>query len=156
MNSKRLISVTLLVFVLFSICFFVWSEFIRDAYGNQNEPALKASESKVIVYYFHGTYRCTTCLTIEQYSHEAVEFYFSKEIQEGKLQFTVLNVDEPPNKHFIKDYKLYAQSLVVVLYKDGKQVKWKNLEEIWNLVDYRYKFYEYVKNEVEEVLKEAT
>jgi hypothetical protein len=115
----------------------------------------KTQNAKVIAYYFHGTFRCTTCRTIEQYSHEAIQTYFAKELANGSLEFRPVNVDEPDNKHFIQDYQLVTRSLVLSLVSDGKEMKWKNLPDVWNLVRDKEKFYQYVKDEVELFLKET-
>jgi hypothetical protein len=111
--------------------------------------------SRVIAYYFHGNFRCTTCRTIEKYSGEAIEKYFSKELSTGKLVFKPVNVEEGENRHYIQDYQLFSKSLIIVLYKDDKQVKWKNLKEVWTYAGDKEKFYQYVKDEVEGFLKEA-
>lgn len=110
---------------------------------------------KIIAYYFHGNHRCYTCRTIEQYSREAIEEYFAKELKEGLLEFKPVNIDEPENRHFIQDFQLYTRSLVLTIY-DGKELKkYKNLDEVWTHVKRKLKFYLYVKNEVEQFLKEA-
>jgi hypothetical protein len=82
--------------------------------------AVKARNSKVIAYYLHGTFRCTTCRTIEKYSKEAIEKYFANELKSGKLEFRPVNIEEPENKHFIQDYQLVTRSLVLSLVSDGK------------------------------------
>ena len=46
------------------------------------------------------------------------------------------------------------RALVLVRYKDGKQVTYKNLEKIWQLVGSEKDFSDYVKTEVEAMLKE--
>jgi Tfp pilus assembly major pilin PilA len=112
------------------------------------------SNNKVIAYYFHGTHRCTTCLTIERYSREAIEKYFSKQLQDGRLEFRPLNVEEPENRHYIQDYQLYTKSLVITLRKDGKEIKWKNLADVWTYVRDKEKYYQYVKEETERFLQE--
>lgn len=116
---------------------------------------VKAQNSKVIAYYFHGTFRCGTCSTIEQYSHDAIQTYFAKELGNGKLEFRPVNVEEPGNKHFIQDYQLVTRSLVLSLVTDGKETKWKNLPDVWKLVRDKDKFFQYVKDEVEKFLKET-
>jgi hypothetical protein len=116
---------------------------------------VKAQNSKVIAYYFHGTFRCSTCRTIEQYSHDAIQTYFAKDLGNGMLEFRPVNIEEPDNKHFIQDYQLVTRSLVLSLVSDGKETKWKNLPDIWKLVRDKDKFFQYVKDEVEKFLKEA-
>ena len=116
---------------------------------------VKVHNSKVIAYYFHGTFRCSTCRTIEEYSHEAIQTYFAKELGNGGLEFRPVNVDEPENKHFIQDYQLVTRSLVLSLVSDGKEKKWKNLPEVWKLVRDKERFFQYVKDEVAIFLKET-
>jgi hypothetical protein len=119
------------------------------------QAAVKSHNAKVVVYYFHGTFRCTTCRTIEKYSHDAIQQYFSKELGNGKLEFRPVNVEESENRNFIQDYQLFSKALVLSLVTDGKEAKWKNLADIWTLVKDKDKFFQYVKNEVEEFLKET-
>lgn len=116
---------------------------------------VKTQNSKLIAYYFHGNFRCTTCRTIEKYSGEAIEKYFSKELSTGKLKFKAVNVEEEEARHYIKDYQLFSRSLILVLCKDDKQVKWKLLKEVWTHAGDKEKFFQYVKDEVEGFLKEA-
>jgi hypothetical protein len=117
--------------------------------------AVKSQNSKLIAYYFHGTFRCTTCRTIEQYSHDTIQMYFAKELGNGRLEFRPVNIEEPENKHFIQDYQLVTRSLVLSLMSDGKETKWKNLADVWKLVRDKDKFFQYVKDEVEKFLKET-
>ena len=137
------------------------SQPLKEAATRQKEKApspvteVKAQNSKLIAYYFHGTFRCTTCRTIEQYSHDAIQTYFAKELGNGKLEFRPVNVEEPENKHFIQDYQLVTKSLVLSLVSDGKETKSKNLADVWKLARDKDKFFQYVKEEVEKFLKET-
>lgn len=110
-------------------------------------------ERYVIAYYFHGTHRCYTCLTIEQYAKEALEAGFRKELQSGKLKFLSVNVEDPLNRHFIQEYQLYTRSLVLVEMENGKQKQWKNLEKIWTYFRDKPAFINYIQTEVREALK---
>jgi len=114
-----------------------------------------ASGSKVRAYYFHGTFRCATCYRLEQYSKEAIEANFEDAISSGKLRFRVINVDDKGNEHYIKDYQLYTKSLILSLVKDGKEIKWKNLDKIWDYVGDEQRFVDYVNTNVADFLKEA-
>jgi len=116
---------------------------------------VKTQSSKLIAYYFHGTFRCSTCRTIEEYSHDAIQTYFAKELANGSLEFRPVNVDETDNKHFIQDYQLVTRSLVLSLVSDGREKKWKNLPDVWKFVRDKEKFFQYVKDEVEIFLKET-
>jgi hypothetical protein len=107
----------------------------------------------VAVYYFHGNFRCYNCMTIEQYSREAIEKYFPEQLKTGRLTFSVINIDMPENEHFVKDYQLYTRSLIVAEFKNGKQIKWTNLEKVWNNIKDRDAFYNYIKTEIEKAIK---
>jgi len=108
-----------------------------------SEPA-----EKIVVYYFHGTKRCATCKKLEAYSEEAIKGKFQKELEDGRLEFLPVNYDDEENKHFIDDYKLYTKALVVCEFKDGQQVAWKNLDKIWEKVNDKDEYLEYVQNEI--------
>ncbi len=103
---------------------------------------------KVVAYYFHVTVRCVTCRTIEQYSREAIEKGFGDELRKGAIEWRPVNVQLPENRHYIQDYRLFTRSLVLVKMKDGKQVEWRNLEKVWELVGRRADFLKYVQANV--------
>lgn len=111
------------------------------------------SSDRVILYYFHGSFRCHTCTNMEKYSEEAIESYFSDEVSSGKLVFKDINVEEKGNSHYVDDYGLYTKSLVLSLVKDGTEVKNKNLDRIWHLARDKQKFIEYVASEVRVFIK---
>ena len=114
-----------------------------------------AKGAHVIAYYFHGTFRCPNCHKLEQYSKEAIETNFKDALASGKLELKVVNVEDKGNEHYGNDYQLYTKSLILSLVKDGKQIKWKNLDKIWEYVDNKQKFVDYVKSGVADLLKEA-
>jgi hypothetical protein len=108
----------------------------------------------VQAYYFHASYRCKKCTTLEQYSREAIETNFKEQLGKGTLRFNEINFDETENRHFLQDFNLTYRALVLVRYKDGKQAEFKNLAKIWQLVGNKEAFLEYVKAETEAYLKE--
>ena len=110
---------------------------------------------EVIAYYFHTTYRCVSCKKIEAYSREAIETGFAEQLESGTLEFESINIDESDYKHFVKDYQLYTKSLVICDMKDGKQVTWKNLDKVWQLIRNKDEFVKYVQDEINAYLKES-
>ena len=51
---------------------------------NDPKPISDTSpDTYIVVYYFHGNYRCITCRTIEMYTREAVNGAFLKELGNG-------------------------------------------------------------------------
>ena len=108
----------------------------------------------VAVYYFHGNFRCVNCRNIEQYTKEAVEKYFQKELDAGTVAFKVINIETKGNEHFMNDYELYTKSVVLSLVKNGKEVRSNNLTKIWEYLRDKGAFHQYIKNEIEKYLKE--
>jgi len=122
-------------------------------------PLVQAAENvkgaHVVVYYFHGQMRCPTCYKLEQYSKEAIETNFKDALASGKLEFKVVNVEDKGNEHYGKDYQLYTKSLIFSLVKDDKEIKWKNMDKIWEYVGNKERFIDYVKSGVVDFLKES-
>jgi hypothetical protein len=151
MNVKKLTTIVLIVFVLASIAALAVKEFSAKKVTAADGVV---EGTKIVAYYFHGTKRCPTCTKIEKYSRTAIDSFFVQPLKDGKLEFVTMNYDEPQNEHVWNDYKLAAQSLVLVHYKDGVQQKWENLSQIWELVGDEDQFYTYVKDGVDRFLKE--
>jgi len=145
---------TIVILCMFIIGFFMVSELVADAGKSETaSPVIKEASKKFVAFYFHGNFRCANCKKIEQYSREAIEKYFAEQLKTEKLVFNVINTDLPKNKHFIEDYQLYTKSLIIAEFKDGKQIRWKNLAKVWNCLNDRDKFYEYVKSEIQKYLE---
>ena len=120
-------------------------------------PAAAPAPAHVVrVYYFHGNARCVSCRKIEALAGESVRAAFADEMKQGKVEWLVVNVEAPSNKHFIQDYKLYTKSLVVVDLVEGTQVRWKNLERIWELLREDEAFRQYVQGEVRSYLEKRS
>ena len=121
--------------------------------------AFAAEESKaagkVVAYYFHGRFRCSTCTTMEKYCKEAIETNFKDALASGRLKFKAVNVEEPGNEHYINDYKLYTKSFILSFTKDNKEIKSKNLDKIWEYVSNKQKFIAYIGEEIRVLLAES-
>jgi len=140
---KRIFTGVLLAFVAVSIGYL-----IRDGVrGSGDGPVATtgAGEGHVtVVYYFHGTRRCHTCRTIEALTREAVESAYSAELADGAVEIRTVNVDEPENEHFVADYELSMRSVVLVEIVDGVEKRWQRLDDVWQLVDDRDAFVDYI------------
>ena len=115
--------------------------------------AADAASHVVRVYYFRTNTRCASCRKIEAYTDGAVRRAFAREIEDGRLAWQVVNVQEPGNEHFIREYQLAAKSVVVVDVADGRQARWKNLDRIWRLLGDEPTFARYVEEEVRQYLE---
>jgi len=146
MNAKKALTIALTAFVLVSVVWLVVREVSPKRTAANATPA--ATGRQVTVYYFHRTARCMTCMKIETLAKQEVEKSFAAELKRGDLKFQSLNVEEAGNEHFVKDYNLVSQSLVLVDYRNGVQGHWKNLEAVWDLVHTEEDFNRYVRDEV--------
>lgn len=117
--------------------------------------AADSRSAKVMAYYFHGSLRCYTCTNMEKYSRVALDTNFKDALASGKLEFKAVNIEDQGNEHFVDDYKLYTKALILSLVKDGKEIKSKNLDKIWELARNKQKFIEYVTREVNAFMKDA-
>lgn len=97
----------------------------------------KASETVerevVVVYYFHGTVRCETCLFIEAMTEGTLRADFPEKLLNGSLVWRTLSVGLPENAHFVKDFDLETNELVVLSQHKNGHTTWEKIPDIWNL-----------------------
>ncbi|MFH1458787.1 MAG: nitrophenyl compound nitroreductase subunit ArsF family protein [Candidatus Omnitrophota bacterium] len=136
---------------IFYLIFLFGILFMISSVALSQEDIIK---KKVIIYYFHGSFRCVTCNNMENYTKAAIETNFKNALALGKLEFKTVNVEEKANEHFTRDYKLYTKSLILSLVDSGKEIKSKNLNKIWELSRDQQKFIAYVTEEIKQFLKE--
>lgn len=117
--------------------------------------ANSAEQTKLVVYYFHGNVRCVNCVNFEKFTDELMGTVYADAIKQGKIEWKIVNFDEPQNEHFINDYQLFTKSLVLVLMKNGKQQTFKNLAGIWQTAGNKEKFQAYVRSEIDAMLQKA-
>lgn len=116
-------------------------------------PIVFAEEAASIeVYYFHTSMRCSSCHKIQQFTEEALQEEFPGELESGKIKYQVINIEEPGNEHYAEDYGLYTKSVVLSLQKEGKEVEYKNLDKIWQLLNNKKKFISYIQSETTSLL----
>ena len=160
MKPRTIATIVLLAFVAASVAYLIAEE-SRDKPADT--PPLKAKQpsappgkpaaEKVVAFYFHGNMRCQTCRKIEAWSREAIETTFAGDLESRRLEWRVVNVDEPANEHFVKDYELTTRSVVVAQFAGAKQKAWKTLGRVWNLTGDEGAFKKYVADETAAYLK---
>ena len=147
---KRIITAGLLAFVGIS-CIYL---FIGERRGGSNAGPPPATESKagsrIVAYYFHTTGRCMTCYKIENYTRSSITENFAGALGSGRLVMKSVNVQEPGNEHYVRDYQLSTKSVVLVEMKDGAEKRWKNLERVWDEVGDEASFKKYIATELKQ------
>ena len=156
MRPKAVLTATLLLFVALSVGVVIVREaatgsapVARPAAGATPTGAVKP---ELVVFYLHGKVRCVTCNDIERSAREAVESGFGPEIQAGRVVWRVVDYEERGNEHYATDYKLAAPCVVLASMRDGHQVSWKGLPEVWELIGDKPAFREFVQKNVREQL----
>lgn len=125
-----------------------------DSAENITGPTLITKGRRIVVYYFHGNMRCPTCHNLENFAKSEVESDFADAIKSGKLEWKTVNIETAGNEHFGNDYKLYTKSVIISILKNGKEVSWKNLDQIWPLAHNEAGYREYIKREVKACMTE--
>ena len=124
-----------------------------------NKPAidtLKATSGEkhqVVVYYFYTTQRCSSCLKIEAFTKETLDSAYSAQLKDSLIVWRFTNIDEKANEHFQDDYQLYTKSVIISDVVDGKQIRWKNMEKIWEYLDDKAAFQAYIISGIDSYLK---
>lgn len=70
--------------------------------------------NKIEVYYFHYTHRCATCMAVEAESQKIISTLYAKEIKEGRVKFTAINLDDKSSKELADKCKAEGQALIVL------------------------------------------
>ena len=100
-----------------------------------------AKDNNYIVYYFHPTARCESCINLENYIKEVIDTKFANK----NFVFKPVNIEEKENEHFRKDYDLKFSSIIIA---NPVKNKWKNLDSIWSYTEDKNKFFNYAENQI--------
>lgn len=103
-----------------------------------------------MMYYFHPTARCESCINIENFTKELIE---AKYKSNPEIKFAALNIEDTQNEHFRKDYDLKFSSVVISKSRNRKEEKFKNLDSIWSYSDNKDGFIKYMDSEIKEFIK---
>jgi len=109
---------------------------------------------KVVAYYFRGTFRSPACRHLEKNCREAIEANFKDALASGKLEFQVVTLGDKGEGYYANYYKIYARTLILSLVKDGKELKWKNLDKAGAYMNNQEGFLDYINKEVSAFLGE--
>jgi hypothetical protein len=127
-------------------------------HGNYQQPGLnknttpvatgsnlenKTGLSTVLIYNFHVTNRCPSCIAIEQATTKTINTYFATEVKQGRIKRMVLNVDDAANNLISEKYQAFGSGLFITRVFKGK-------ETTTDLTGDGFKF---AKNKEEEFIK---
>jgi hypothetical protein len=114
------------------------------------EKILGTNNITYTVYYFHPTARCESCINIESFTKELVTTKYTTPIS---MKYIALNIEDPENEHFRKDFNLKFSSVIIAKSKKGEIEKYKNLDSIWSYSENKFNFFRYADNEIQSFMK---
>jgi len=142
MKTKTIVSVLLLAFVAVSVAL-AFRKITPSSSPNQSEATAsneanaaatpvgldaKLAKKQFTAVYFHAPHRCPTCRKIESFSLDAL----TPEIEAGKVAWQIADYTTDANAALVDQFKVFTSTVVLVEVQDGKVVRWRNLEEVWN------------------------
>ena len=114
--------------------------------------ASASPESVIKVFYFHRRFRCPECIKVENAVHKALETHFPGELKEGRVVWQVVDVSAQENQHYLTDYNFMYNTVMVVEERSGKDVRFKNLEKIYEIFEDEEATGKFIRGEVREYL----
>ena len=159
-KAVKIVRNILTAFVLVTIGFALGKEMTlrsvrHSAPDDALQPALseKGQSNRVMVYYLHATFRCVTCNTIEKMTAELLKSQFSDAMKSGVVEWK--EADFQKENKLAKRYSVISSCVVVVNIRDGKEVDFKRLDEVWTLINNREAFDKYVGDAIRGYLQPA-
>ena len=105
------------------------------------------SSTKIVVYFFHGQFRCYSCTRMEELLRKAVEGGFPNQLAEGKIKLQTVNIDLKENIHFLEKYPI-SNRVVVSETLNGREIRWKELKHTWDYLGDDAAFAKYIMDEI--------
>ncbi len=119
-------------------------------------PAGAESGLRTVVYYFHVTFRCPDCLMVERYVRDVLNADFGELLQDGLLLWAPIDYEQPENLDYVAAFDLGdGPALILTRWLDGEQVTWRNLFEVWELLDDPVGLGELIRGEIALFLEDA-
>ena len=98
----------------------------------------------------HRTFRCFSCLWIENTTRQTLQETFPSELASGRLNFQV--EDYMKREDLARRYHVQWVSVVVVNVAEGREVSHQTLEKVWGLKGKNDEFSAYITEAVRAAL----
>ncbi len=120
------------------------------------QPAKPAPAAvRFVVFYFHGKFRCPTCLKIERLAAEAVRDAYADYLEQGTVQWRAVDIDRPEHQHYSDEFRLETSTLAVARMDGDRVLAYAKLERVWELVDGdETEFARYVQDAIDRFMAE--
>jgi hypothetical protein len=151
---KRIPAIAPALFLLFITGGAIASTDTLAAPAPTSKEAAPAAD-RVVVYYFHRTLRCYTCLGLEKAAREAVHEGYLDRVEARTLEWQAVDFELTENAHFEKEFDLEGSTLLFAETAGGKTVRWEKIDGMWDFVARPEDLRPYVGVELRRFLAEA-
>ncbi len=94
-----------------------------NSFSQQNKTNTSISKDvKILVYFFHGTHRCSGCMNAEKGTVNALNALYKAQLDNGTIKFESINVEEQKNKALAEKYEAAWNKLIFVKNDKSHQV----------------------------------
>ncbi len=66
------------------------------------------------VYYFHGSIRCHTCVSVDENTHQYLKELYPVKMDKGDIIFKSINIDKNERPDLVEKYQIYGQTLLFI------------------------------------------
>lgn len=139
---KKFVAIALMTFAFISLAVAV-RDILR---GGDGVSALSGEPDGVYTVLFRGSSYCPTCDTMEELARELLASYTDRD--GARVPFLVVNYEKPENEHYLFDYDLYTTTVVLIEQRNGREERWKNLQDSWEYAEKKGGFKEYLAREL--------
>lgn len=113
-----------------------------------------ANDDAILILLFHNRVRCTMCLNMEEHVQYLLSGKYAELVEDKKIQFFLIDMNKPENKHLIDRFGLYTASVVIVKLMDKEEQDTIILRDIWKHHEDGLTFRESVSKELDVLLIE--
>ncbi len=118
--------------------------------SEKKDVVITTQTDDVLVYYFHYSHRCETCIAVEEESKNALNNLYPKKMEAGEIIFQSIDMDEKEGEELAKTMEIPGQTLIFI--KNDKSIDITN-EGFLYAVTNPEKLKSKIKETIDELLK---
>ncbi len=116
--------------------------------SSAGDPPAAGAKTVVYAYYFHQTFRCFTCQSMEEMAARTIQEHFAPQIQAGQVVWMPVNIDEPEGKVLRQQFNARATDLVLARIEGSVCKESKKLDELAGLTGRPDAFSKYLVDQI--------
>lgn len=140
----------LLAFVIATLVVIAFGASVQSTGGN-GAAALTAGlprENMTVLVLFRTSARCRFCEHMDVFAREGLSAQFNDNLRDGRIAYREIDFDRTEYRDLRGAFGLASTTLALFEIRGGQAVRWKVLEEAWQLTEDREAFLEMTAREV--------